>query len=76
MGTALAIINLVVIGLPILLKVLKAIQEASNTYQTSEDKQKWVMQTLETQLPKLNSDEIYNWVKVALYAARLVGVKI
>ena len=76
MATALHIVSLVLTGLPTLIKVLQAIQLAAANYHSSQDKEKWVMGTLTTQLPKLSSDDIYNWLKVGLYAARLVGVKI
>jgi hypothetical protein len=61
---------------PTILKVLEAIIEAARLFTKPEAKQIYAMGELKVKLPKLSEEQIYNWIKVVLYLARLVGMKV
>ena len=78
MVIALQIISGLTVALPTLIKVIKWIMAASAELngKTGEEKMMWVMSRLQTELPKLNGDQIYDWVKGVLYLLRTFGVKV
>jgi len=61
---------------PTIYKAVVLVKEAAERFPNSESKEKWVIEELVRAVPSLTPERAYDFVKVALYPLRLMGVKI
>jgi hypothetical protein len=73
--TALSILKFVIGCMPIFLKVIQYVTAAAKELEgkTGAEKRAWVTERLKIELPKLNADELYNWINSVVYLLRNMG---
>ena len=71
------IISFIIASLPTILKVIDLVRVAATELKdkTGEEKRTWVMLKIKEVLPKLTSDEAYNWINQVVYMLRNMGIK-
>lgn len=73
--TAFSLIKFILATLPTFLKVAEWVMAAGKELagKTGEEKRAWVMEKLRVELPKLDTDSLYNWVNSVVYLLRNMG---
>ena len=73
--TAFALLKFVIATIPTFLKVAEYVQAAGKELagKTGEEKRAWVMEKLRVELPKLDTDSLYNWINSVVYMLRNMG---
>ena len=73
--TALAVIKFIFGAMPTLLKIIQYVSAAAKELEgkPGQEKLAWVMDRLKVELPKLDSDSLYNWVVMVVNLLRNMG---
>lgn len=73
--TTLSIIKFIFGAIPTILKISQYVAAAAKEMEGKPGKEKlaWVMEQLRIELPKLDSDSLYNWVNNVVYMMRNMG---
>ena len=72
---AFSLIKFVLATLPTFLKVAEWVIAAGKELagKTGEEKRAWVMEKLKVELPKSDTDSLYNWINSVVYLLRNMG---